>query len=69
MDKEERTFSGIFLASSQKSMEAGLRELSEFANLGVKDQEEILEHARAIWRVFDQRHKQAENKKIRLFGD
>lgn len=69
MDKEERTFSGIFLASSQKSMEAGLRELSEFADLGVKDQEEILEHARAIWRVLDQRHKQAENKKIRLFGD
>ncbi len=68
-DETERTFSEIFLAGSPKSMEAGLRELSAFTSLGVKDQEEILEHARAIWRVFDRLHKQTENKKFKLFGD
>lgn len=66
---ERRTFSSIFLARSQKSMEAGLRECAEFASLGVRDQEEVLEHACAIWRVFDRRNRQMENKKFRLFGD
>lgn len=62
-------FSRVFFAQSAREMEAAIREIPAFSSLGVKDQEEMLERAAAIWRIFAQRRRHEEKKKYRIFGN
>lgn len=67
-DKREQLFYEIFFADALDDMEERIRKIAEFSSLGVKDQNEILEHAGAIWKVFHQKRKRTEKRKIGIFG-
>lgn len=56
------SFSDIFNAEDGEEMEELLRSVEEFASLGVKDQDTVLQYAREIYRVFQKQRTRKQNR-------